>query len=521
MLLVKNAKIWGKDKLQGILIDKEKIIEILDSDVLCEKYQNIKIYDAKGRRVIPGLNDSHLHLISYAKLNKQLRLNNAKSITEVIDFGREYLKANPNTKVLIGKLYNDNNFIEKRILVKEDLDKISTDIPIIFSRVCGHICTINSKAIDVLGLNPDIKVPGGTLDVKDGKLTGVLRENAMNLREPIYNKDNSVESYKRLIIDAIKDANKVGLTSLQVNDINGDIEEAKMIFNAYVELANEGKLNARINHQITFEDVNVLDTFLKFAKFRDDYLKVGPLKLFIDGSLGAKTAALFDNYLDDTQNGIICLSEVNLTTLVDYATSNNLQVIIHAIGDRGISIVLDEFARVNKGQNDNRNGIVHVQITSKEILERFKELQVCALVQPIFINTDMFMVYDRVSKDLGNTSYAFNTLYKTTPTSFGSDAPVEGFNPFLNIYHAVTRKDLSEKHSYIEEEALSVEDSINAYTYNSAFMSFEESFKGKIEVGYLADLVVLDKDPYMIIPTMIKDINVDCTIVGGRIVYEK
>ena len=168
--------------------------------------------------------------------------------------------------------------------------------------------------------------------MKDGKLTGVLRENAMNLREPIYNKDNSVESYKRLIIDAIKDANKVGLTSLQVNDINGDIEEAKMIFNAYVELANEGKLNARINHQITFEDVNVLDTFLKFAKFRDDYLKVGPLKLFIDGSLGAKTAALFDNYLDDTQNGIICLSEVNLTTLVDYATSNNLQVIIHAIG---------------------------------------------------------------------------------------------------------------------------------------------------------------------------------------------
>jgi len=521
MLLIINAKILGKDLLQGILIVNGKIKDIDSSDTLLSKYSNVKVYDAKAKRVIPGLNDSHLHLLGYAKLKKQLRLDKITSIEKVIDLGKKMIESNPSLSYLVGVLYNENNFSEKRILTRIDLDKISIDIPICFTRVCGHICTINSKAIDLLNLDPSINVSGGFLDTIDGKLTGVLRENAMNLIKPLDNNDYSVNAYKELIIEGIADANKVGLTSLQTNDISLEVIDEQMIIQAYIELAQEGRLNARINQQITFSDVDKLDIFLKLNNFKNDYLKLGPLKLFIDGSLGAKTAAVFADYINDNQNGIVCLTQKKLREFINYCTKMNLQVIIHAIGDRGISIVLDEFAKVNKGKNLNRNGIVHVQITSKELLARFEELQICALVQPIFINTDMFMVYDRVNEDLANTSYAFKTLYNNTKTSFGSDAPVESFNPFYGIYHAVTRKDLSGKYTYLAEEALSVEDAINAYTKDGAYMSFEENIKGKIEVGYFADLVILDQDPYTIDPHFIKDLCVECTIVGGKIVYEK
>lgn len=520
MLLVYNAKIWGKDDLQAILIENEKIIEIDNSDILLNKYKNAKLYNADDKRVIPGLNDSHLHLIGYAQLKKQLRLENARSISEVIKLGKEYLNNNPNALIIVGNLYNDNNFNEKRVLEKQDLDEISKEIPIVCYRVCGHICSINSKAIEVLKLDKNTFVEGGALDIKNGELTGVVRENAMQVLDPLFEKEYTVEDYKELILEGINDASKVGLTSLQPNDIN-DLDEADKIYQAYSILASEGKLNARINHQITFGSVEELDKFLRKNKFENDYLKIGPLKLFMDGSLGARTAAVEANYLNDDQNGILCLTKNQLDEFLNYAKTKSMPVIVHAIGDRGIRLVLEGFEKVNKCANEFRNGIVHVQITSKELLQKFKELNICAIVQPIFINTDMFMVYDRVSKELADSSYAFKTLYHTTKTSFSSDAPVEDFNPFLGIYHAVTRKDLSKEYTYIEEEGVSVEEAIHAYTENGAYMSFEEDKKGKIEVGQFADLVVIDRDIYDINPLDIKDIQVECTIIGGKIVYEK
>jgi len=516
MLLVLNAKIKGYDQLQGILIENEFIKEIAKSEELEAKYKDVEVIDAKGNRVLPGLNDSHLHLVGYSRLKNNLRLENAKSISEVIELGKAYIKNNPSKKVIVGNLYNDNNLVEKRLLTKHDLDKISIDLPIICYRVCGHICTINSKAIEVLNLNLNTKVDGGALDVENGELTGVIRENALNLLNEI-TKNYSVKEYKEFILDGIKDANKLGLTSLQVNDLSGELDIHKKIYSAYKELAIENKLNARINHQITPEVPNELIEVYKFFDFENNYLKFGPLKLFIDGSLGANTAALYDNYLGDNQNGILCLTKSELTNFINAAKSIKKPVIIHAIGDRGIDLALDHL----KTYSTERNAVVHVQITSKEILEKFKKTKVNAIVQPIFINTDMFMVYDKVAKSLAETSYAFKTLFDNTVTSFSSDAPVESLNPFLGIYHAVTRKDLSEEVTYNISEAVSVADAIHAYTVNGAYMSYEEKIKGKLEVGYLGDLIIIDKDIYNIENTKIKDINVLYTITGGRVVYEK
>ncbi len=519
MVIINNAKLHNYKELQTIIIDGEIIKEIFPSNSIKEFPKDSKVIDAKGRTVLPGMNDSHLHLINYAFTKLNLMLDKATSITEVISLGKEYLKNKP--KFILGRLYNDNNLKEKRLLVKEDLDQISKDIPIIIYRVCGHIATINSKAIEILKLTPDIVVDGGALDSFNGELTGVIRENALDLTGSLFSRNFNLEDYKEMIASGIKDANKVGLTSLQSNDINNNIKRGLLISKAYSELHSEGRLNARIFQQITFDDTNMYKKFLKEEIEESSYYKIGPLKLFIDGSLGANTAALFNNYLNTNTKGILCLEEDNYEELLNISKENKKQVIVHAIGDRGISIVLDGFEKVFGKDNYNRNGVVHVQITSKELLNRFKELQVCALVQPIFINTDMFMVYNKVSEELANSSYAFNTLFKSTKTSFGSDAPVEDFNPFYGIYHAVTRKDLSGKHEYIKEEALSVEDAIKAYTVDAAYMSYEEDVKGKVETGYLADLVIIDRDIYTIPKEDIKNIEVDYTMVGGRVVYEK
>src|SRR5690554_708498 len=312
MLLIINTKIWPKENLQGILIENGLIKEIANSDVLLKKYKDINIYDANKKRIIPGLNDSHLHLVGYARLKRQLRLDKATSVSEVISLGKNYLDKNPNLEFIIGNLYNDNNFVEKRILEKSDLDKISKDIPIAIYRVCGHICTVNSKAIELLGLNPRINIEGGSIDIRNGELTGVIRENAMELLNPVFDKQYSIPEYKELILEAVADANKVGLTSLQPNDISRNIEIGLKKYTAYKELVLENKLNARINHQITFDTVDEFVEFLEKVDFENDYLKLGPIKLFIDGSLGANTAAMFDNYLGDNQNGIICLTKDQL-----------------------------------------------------------------------------------------------------------------------------------------------------------------------------------------------------------------
>lgn len=518
MLIIKNAKLNTNDYLSSILIENEMIKKIDNKNNLSSKYNNIKTIDARGKTVLPGLNDSHLHIIQYAKQKQFLDLSKVKSIAEVVELGKSSI--NKNTEFIVGYNFNDNNLAEKRLFTKYDLDKISTDIPIVFYRTCLHICVINSKAIEVLNINKDTFIEGGNVDILNGEVLGILRENATSLASRFRSKELSVAEYKDLIISGIKDANKVGLTSLQSNDMSSNLAEAKKIYKAYIELDEEKKLNARINQQFTFETKESLDIVLNLFKYKSNSFKMGPLKLFIDGSLGGNTAALFENYKKDNQNGILVLTDDEFDFLLSYAKTNNLQVIVHAIGDRGIKIVIDGFNKYWQ-DNKNRNGIVHVQITSKELLEEFNQSKICALVQPIFINTDMFMVYDKVSETLANSSYAFNTLTNYTNTSLGSDAPVEDFNPFYGIYCAVTRKDLLGTREYIKEEALSLVNAIKGYTTSGAYMSFEENIKGEIKEGFLADLIIIDKDIYTIPLEDIKNINVITTIVGGRVVYEK
>ena len=290
------------------------------------------------------------------------------------------------------------------------------------------------------------------------------------------------------------------------------------------ELAEDEKLNIRIYEQCRLK-VDELDEFLEAGNTTgvgNDFFKIGSLKLFLDGSLGARTAALREPYSDDpNEYGIITASEEEIDEMVGKAFDHNMQVAAHGIGDRAIETAIRCMSKNRR--DDLRNGVVHCQITDSDILKSFKENEILAYVQPIFLDYDRNIVWDRVG-DRTYTSYNWKTLVDLgVHVSFGTDSPVEHFNPFHNIYEAVTRKDLNglPEEGFLIAQALSVDESLRAYTYEGAYASFEEDVKGTLEAGKFADFIILNEDLYKIDLMKIKDITVEKTIVNGKEVYSK
>jgi len=525
-----NGKFYqGRDMFKQAMFAKDGIIEkISTNEEILSLNKNCELIDLQGRTVIPGFNDSHLHLEGVGYRLSNLNLYGLQSIDEVIEKAKKYIIDNKIDDVLLGNGWNQDYFVgEKRLLNRHDLDQISRDIPIMFTRVCGHILVANTKALEILEIDEN------TLDVEGGKIireddgfpNGVFCENAMKLFNKFLN-TSTAEQRKKYIKLAIAHAVENGVTSVQTNDVSGDNFED--VLSAYKEIEKEGKLYIRITHQCAFENISAISSFINNFNEREyntNFNKIGPIKLFADGSLGARTAYLRDEYKDDIGNsGVNIYTDEELDEITKYIDSNNRQMLIHAIGDGAIEQVLNSYEKIINNGNKNRHGIVHLQITDEEIIAKMKKLECLALVQPIFLNYDIHIVEDRVGERLAKTSYAFNTLVKKgVHVSLGTDAPVEDLNPFNNIYCAVNRKDLSGEldKSWNESEKMDIYDAIDAYTKGSAYVSFEESIKGRLEENYYADFAVLDDDIFKIDAERIKDIKTVMTVVGGEIVYRK
>ena len=516
--LYTNGKIFTQEGFKkNLLVEDGVIKEIFDEN---NEINADKIIDLEGNVLLPGFNDSHCHLFSLAVNNSQLSLKAVTSIDEIITKGKKYIQDNPDLHFIFGRGYNDEYLLEKRILRKDDLDKISLDIPIIITRVCGHVQTLNSKAISLLGLQPTDKVVGGEIEVFGNELSGVLYENAMDLTEE-FNSLFEVSTIKQMLLEEIKKANVLGLTSIQTNDININNKNYNNILRAYQELLEEGKLNIRITLQSTFSKV---DDYLEFRKLNEDndFLKIGPLKIFLDGSLGAKSAYLKKPYKGSENNyGISCYTKDSLFSIIKKSQEKSFSVIAHAIGDAAIEQFLDVKEEIYGEINPNRLGLVHCQITNNELLYRIGYLNILVYAQPIFIDYDMEILNILVDEQTAETSYAFNTLNKETYLSFGTDAPVENLNCFDNLYCAVTRYNLAHTKQLNPSESFTIKNAIKAYTYNSAYMSYDEDYLGLIKEGYAADFIVLDKDIFTINQNDLRTINVIRTVVGGKDVYKK
>lgn len=535
--ILKNAKIYtmkGRETAEAVGIKNGKIEKVGTVDeVLKLKEEDTKVYDLKGKTVLPGFNDSHMHLLNYGFTLTQADFTGSDSIEDLIDRGKKFIQKKDIKpgQWIMGKGWNQDFFKGDKVFpTRYDLDKISTENPIVATRVCIHIAVVNSKALELLNINKDTAQPdGGQFDVdENGEPTGIFREAA---RYMIYDRlpKTSVEDIKDMMVNAIDHMNRDGITSVGTDDFEAlPDKDLDNVIEAYLQLKREDKLKMRIYEQCLLPKKEKFQEFMEKGYktgWGDELFKIGPLKLLLDGSLGARTAALMEPYSDDsTTRGITTSNQEDLNEIVDLAHRNNFQIAMHGIGDRTMYMIFEslEKALEKTPKEDHRHGIVHCQITDEYLLNKFKELDVLAYIQPIFLDYDWQLVHVRVGKEREKTSYNWKTMVDMgVHIACGSDAPVEPFNVLNGIYEAVTRKDLKGRPEggWMPEQKLDLYDAVYAWTLGGAYTSFEEDIKGSIEEGKLADMVVLSGDIFEVEEDNIKDLKVDATIFNGELVF--
>ncbi|MBR3260824.1 MAG: amidohydrolase [Firmicutes bacterium] len=486
-----------------------------DEDILAMASDGDTMLDLQGRLVMPGFVDSHLHFVEYAVEKSFVDLSSAGSLEELLGMMRERLpEALEKNKPLRGFSFDNNYWEDPSLPTREDLDGLSAEIPITVRRTCHHVTVCNTPALEICGMLEDC--PDGILNEEE--------QNAVIEKLLTFTK----EEFKELILDACSDAVKAGITEVQTDDLEYMRKElyGKTILDAYMELDKEGRLPIRVYEQCNLPSADRLNAFLD-AGFRTGYstghFTIGPLKLVADGALGSRTAALRKPYPDDPSNyGILNFTDQEMEELVDTAHRAGLQIAIHGIGDRTIDQILNSYEKALRAHPgaDHRHGIVHCQITHPEQLQKMKELDLMAYIQPIFIRSDQWIAEDRVGKDLAATSYDWRSMTDMgIHLGFGSDCPVESFDIMPNMYYAVAMKDPDKKTPWHPEHAVTMEEAIRSFTAEGAYASFAEDRRGRLVPGFTADFCVIDRDITSLPPEALNEAKVIMTFVDGKRVF--
>lgn len=536
-LVLTNGKIYvERDCFAQAVYAEDGVIRLVgtNEEVLTAAGADARVLDCGGRTVIPGLNDSHMHLLMVGIGRAQADISQATSAEHLVEIGKKFLAENPGARrrgiQAVG--WNQDLFVgDKRMPNRWDLDKISTEVPIILERVCGHIVAVNSRVLELMGVHKGAEqFPGGTWETdENGEPNGLLTELTCNRANAVF-EPYSDEEYEAMFLDAANYALEHGITSVQSNDVGTAPVPRETVFRIIKKVYDEGKCALRYRHQVTFPTPEAyqawLDTDRRLYLSHDPALTIGPLKLYKDGSLGARTGTMRRGYLDDPGNyGVEATSAPLMDRFCAIADRNDMQVVTHVIGDKAIEDTVISYEKVlREGKNPLRHGLIHCQITDRPLLERIAGDQVLAMYQPIFLDYDMHAVISRCGEELSSTSYAFRTLEELGGhVSYGTDSPVEDCDPFPNIYSAVTRKDKTgwPEAGFFPNECVDVPQAIDAYTVGSAYNEFREGDKGRIKPGFLADMTVLDTDIFTCDPMKIREILPVATIVGGKIAWQK
>ena len=519
--LILAKKIYTLDKpnefFTAMIIENGRIVELGSKENFCvPEHSYHAIIDFSKSVIIPGFNDSHIHMLSYgANLERLNFVDSSKEdfITKI----RKKVDTTPQGEWVLGRGWDHEIFPNSIYPTKYDLDAISTDHPMLFERICGHICIVNSKALELAQITKDTPDPKGGIIDKDsrtGEITGILREEAIDLVGKMIPKENE-EKKVHLLRKAIKKVNSLGITSVQTND--------GLEFNVYQKLKENEELTIRVFLTPMITELEELRKLQVKTNMGDDLLRWGRIKVFSDGSLGAETAALLDNYENSTTNkGVLIYQEEELTNLFSNAHKLGWQLETHAIGDRSADMVINAYEKT--GVYTNRPVLTHCQILTKEIIDKMASLGIVANIQPIFLNTDLYWAEKKIGKERMKYSYAWKTLVNSNILcAGGSDAPVEKPDPILGIHSAVNRQDITGKpeEGWYPNESLSIWEAIRLFTVNSAFAEFQEHQKGKLLPQYLADFIVLDKDIFLIPPTEIRTIQIISTFMNGKQIYKQ
>lgn len=523
-----NGKVYTVNEkqpfAQSVVVENNKII-FVGSDEDAKKFidKNTQVVNLDGKLMLPGFNDNHVHFLTGGFYLLGIDLRPATSTSEFKQILKDYAKKYPG-KWITGGYWDHEKWEVKDLPTKEMIDEVVSDQPVFVERLDGHMGVANSFALKLAGITKETESPDGGLIVKDpktGEPTGVLKDNAMDLVYVKIPDHTEQENYESLLA-ALNEAKRLGLTSVQ--DIS--YLDALTVFE---RAKKEGILTCRIYTRWPIADYKYLvDRNIK-AGYGDELIKMGSLKGFADGSLGSSTAWFFDRYVQDTTTSGLAMDVINDGSMEKWcldADKNGLQICVHAIGDKANAYMLDLYEKIIKENPkwDRRFRIEHAQHLRKEDINRFADLGVIASVQPYHCIDDGVWAEKRIGKERLEYSYPFKSFLDAgVKLCFGTDWYVAPLNPLLGIYAAVTRRTLDDKNpdGWIPEQKISVEDAIKCYTLNSAYASFEENIKGSIEIGKLADLIVLSDDILTIDPVKIKDAEVLMTVFDGKIIYQK
>lgn len=526
-----NGKIWtvddSKPEAEAVAVFNGRIIAVGSTKEIQPFIGKVtRVVDLKRKRMLPGFIDNHTHFISGGFQLQNVDLRFAKDEYEFAAIIKKRAEDRPG-KWITGGDWDHDLWKSGKLPTKELIDQYTPTTPVFVNRYDGHMALANSYALKLAGITKDTPDPPGGTIVRDsitGEPTGLLKDEAMS---PVYRvipdpSDDDVLNAARL---ALAEARKFGVTSIQ----DMAYSNAERDIKTYVELYRCGELTSRMNCATFITNWKSLARSGLQAPFGNDMVRIGFLKAFVDGSLGSSTALFFQPYdSDPTTRGLPMdvVTDGRLEQWMTSADSARLQLRIHAIGDSANSLLLDMFERIVKKNPtwDRRFRIEHAQHIHPKDFKRFAKLGVIASVQPYHAIDDGRWAIKRIGYERCKTTYPFRTfLDNGVMMCFGSDWTVAPLNPLLGIYAAVTRRttDGANPNGWFPEQKISVREAIRCYTINNAYAAFEEKEKGSITVGKLADFVVLSDDILAIDPVKIESVEVEMTVLGGKIVYQK
>ncbi|MFL6426656.1 MAG: amidohydrolase [Acidobacteriaceae bacterium] len=535
-LVLVNGHVWTENPAQpeaeAIAVYGNRILRVGTS----EEVQQLagpptRVIDLRGRRVVPGFNDAHVHFVIGGQVLANVQLLDASSQAEFRERIAHFAQAQPAGAWIRSGIWDHERWTPAVLPTHQLIDAVTPKNPVFVMRLDGHMGLANALAMKLAGVDRSTKdVPGGVIvRDADGSPTGMFKDAAMTLINRVI-PPLSLEQTETAILAAQQEAARNGVTSVQEMADDQDDTSGPQHLRALQALEREGRLKVRISVNLRLLDWKNLAGSGMQAGFSDGLIQVGGLKAFADGGLGASTAWLFAPYNDAPNTSGLATDELQHSEqmFIDLkgADKAGLQIAVHAIGDRANRTILDLYQRLEKenGPRDRRLRIEHAQHLTAADIPRFAQLHVIASMQPYHAIDDGRWAEKRLGPERIHYAYDFRSLLDSGAVlAFGSDWPVAPLKPLMGIYAAATRRTLDNRNpnGWIPEQKISVAQAVHAYTAGSAYAQFGDKIKGSVEAGKLADLAVLSQDIFHIDPVQIQNTHVDLTIFDGRVIYDR
>ncbi|MBQ4822181.1 amidohydrolase [Aquimarina sp. MMG016] len=516
-LLVFNAKVYTVDdtkpSAEAFVIKENKFVAVGNLEEVSKKYTFSDSLDAEGKTIVPGLIDAHCHFYRLGLQQQKVNLVGTKSYDEVLERIVAFQKEK-NVSFITGRGWDQNDWDVKEFPTKEKLDSLFPDTPLAVTRVDGHALLVNQKALDLAKITVDTKVSGGEIIKKGGKLTGVLVDNPMSLINAIVPKPTINEQ-----IQGLKDAERInfsyGLTTVD------DAGLSPQVIALVDSLQKKEELKIRMYAMVS-NVPEYVDYYLEKGVHKTEILNVSSFKVYADGALGSRGAALKAPYSDkENHHGAMVIGNKDFKDLAKRLAGSPFQMNTHAIGDSANAVVMNTYYEVLKNKSDRRWRVEHAQVVASEEFEILDDNLVMS-VQPTHATSDMYWADERLGEKRIKGAYAYKKLLnKTGKLALGTDYPVENVSPFYTFYAAVARKDLKQypEGGFQKEDALTREEALKGMTIWAAYSNFEELEKGSISIGKYADFVILEEDIMEVEEDKIPNIKVKSTYLNGEKVY--